>query len=77
MILKGWYIYMCIYIYIYACNPLWWAILGFKMSWNRGNMKNQREADKETEVNKMTGHENHPPFRWVSTWGNFCCKTVL
>ena len=38
-------------------------------------MKNQGEKDKEIEEDKMPRREKHPPFRWVSIWGIFCCKT--
>ena len=38
-------------------------------------MKNLGEKNKETEEDKMPEHEQHPPFRWVSIWGIFHCKT--
>ena len=33
------------------------------------------EKDKKKEAANMPRHEKHPPFRWVSTWGIFYCKT--
>ena len=38
-------------------------------------MKNQRKKDKETEEDTIPRHEKHLPFRWMSVWGIFCCKT--
>ena len=46
------------------------------MSRNRGRYEESGvEKDKETEENKMPRHEKHPPFRWVSIWVFFYCRT--
>ena len=50
--------------------------MGFKMSRNRGRYEESGETKgKEREADKMPRHEKHPPFRWVSIWSIFYCKT--
>ena len=53
---------------ISAYNPLWWAILVSKCQ----EMEKRTKKQKKTKCQDMN---RHPPFRWVSIWGIFYCKT--
>ena len=48
----GAFVGLCLYGEYMALDPFWWAILGFKMSRNRG--KHEESGDKKTKKRKKT-----------------------
>ena len=65
-----------IYIYIYACNLTWWAVLGFQDSMKQQEIRrNKGKKTKKLRKKKTKNTAKTATFLWRFFWAIFHYKT--